>query len=160
MSLATLLGVLPGDWLTFGAGIIGALGVAAVLYGLFPAPYARLIQPAGALAIGVSCFLAGVGAERSAGEARGLKRELSEMREHLEFMDELAEAERVRATEEAALRQLTQGRLDALLDDDASDSQADIAAAASGAACPPPASRRLGDRARRLCALSGAACRD
>lgn len=147
MNLASLLDFFTGAWLTFGAGAIGAAGGVALVYSLFPlAPYRGLVQVLGAAGIALSCFLAGIGAERQAGEAIALKAENAGLRAVLAFKDGFAEQERIRAEEERQLRISIQDKVE--------DYERDLKARPGPCVC------AVGDRARRLCDIAGARCRE
>lgn len=147
MNLADLLGFFSAAWLTYGAGAIGAAGGVALVYSLLPlAPYRGLVQVLGAGGIAFSCFLAGIGAERQAGEANALRAENGELRAVLAFKEGLAEQERIRAEEERQLRITIQDKVE--------DYERDLKARPGPCVC------AVGDRARRLCDIAGARCRE
>ena len=97
MSIATILSWLPSWSVTFGAGGLFLLGIGLLIYSAIPlVAYARLAVAGAVLALGASCYLAGVGSAQSVCEA-------GELRDRLAFVTLERDAGRT-AAEDASRR--------------------------------------------------------
>jgi hypothetical protein len=76
--LALILSFLPAWLVSFGANLIGAAGIGAVVYSLLPVvPYRRTIQIAGTLAICWAVYQYGIADAQAVNEAAQLRAQLA-----------------------------------------------------------------------------------
>lgn len=76
--VALILSWLPAWSVTFGAGGLFLLGIGLLIYSAIPlVPYARLAVAGAVIALGASCYLAGIGSAQSVCETAELRDRLA-----------------------------------------------------------------------------------
>ncbi|MFG1399813.1 hypothetical protein [Roseixanthobacter pseudopolyaromaticivorans] len=90
--IAWTLSFLSSGWVSALAGLLGLIGVGAIIYGLFPLPYGRIASLVGAALVAGACWTAGVAAGQSISEAAALREQLAAANVRLLQMQKQADA--------------------------------------------------------------------
>lgn len=119
--MGALLGIFP-SWLNDLSGSTFAIaGVAAIVYGLIPLlPYGRLVQTAGAVAIGYACYTTGYAGAQASCEAAELRRQVDSLeaqngalRERINVEEAARRADAARAASDFTTDRANQEKIDA-----------------------------------------------
>ena len=144
--IALVLSYLPSWLVSWGAAMIGAAGIAAIVYSLLPlAPYRRSVQIAGTIAIGWALYQTGLADAQAVREVQVLREQVAERDRALTERDRLIQEQNTKIAEVAGInRDLYEGA--ALLDGWNEGLQRDLQQKKDELAARPAASRpRLSD---------------